>query len=105
MSFTSAENFARRHGGVVAIEQFCKLLNNGESLETIGQIFHFSTVQASRVAKNLFDVVYVPKRGTIEYIEFQKQYLQRELNEREEFIQNSAQFLQYLPGKKDASGT
>jgi hypothetical protein len=104
MSFTVAENFSRRHGGFSALETFLKLLNSGNSLDHIGKYFGFSGVQASRLTKELFDVVYVPKQGTIQYLEFQKHCLQREIAQRDELIQCSARYLQYVPGEKNASG-
>jgi len=105
MSFMTAENFSRNHGGFQALETFQKMLNTGRSLNCIGKFFGFSSVQACRLTKQLFDIVYVPKQGTIQYLEFQKSCLQREINSREDFIVENNRYLKFIPGEKDAAHT
>ena len=86
MSFSSAEHFSKVHGGFEGLLKLTELINSGRDLHSISLQLHLSSSQICRLREKLFEQVWQPKRGLIEYIEFQKHCLEREAIRRDDFI-------------------
>jgi hypothetical protein len=43
MPFTTAEHFARQHGGFDSLMKFAEMINAGDNLDSIAEYFHLST--------------------------------------------------------------
>jgi len=86
MSFSTAEHFAKIHGGFDSLQKFTEMVNAGHDLNSIAMHFGLSSSQICRLRAELFQQVWQPRRGTIEYIEFQQHCLEREALRRDEFI-------------------
>ena len=111
MSYTTAENFRQSHGGSIAIKQFLLLLNtkvesfrHGKrhrrnlTLKEIAARMNLSASQVCRLRNGMFELQWVNQKGTQACIESEIQYLEREVRERVDFVEEQRK-LQFIPGR------
>lgn len=111
MAYTTAEHFSTTHGGFEAIEMFQTLLNTKIDVCRHGKKYkrHFTIIelaekiqlspaQTCRLRNGLFDIQYIAKTGTKEFVQNQINYLNREIKQRESFVENQKR-LQFIPGR------
>jgi hypothetical protein len=97
MSFSVAEHFAKIHGGFDSLIKLTDLINAGHDLNYIARQFKLSAAQICRLRNSLFQQIWTPKRGTLEYIEFQKHYFENEAVKRGNFIKEQSK-LKFIAG-------
>jgi hypothetical protein len=85
-SFQMSENFVRNHGGFNSLMMFLRLCYKEPDLEAIAKTIKRTTAQACRLRMGICERVWRPRRGTIEFVEFQIGFLEREAKRRGEFI-------------------
>ena len=93
MPFSIAEHFAKNHGGDKELEKLVEMVyedDGNDALKAIAEHFKVSKSQACRLRKSLFRRRWVPVRGLVEYLEFKKHCLEREVQRREEFIKEKS---------------
>ena len=100
MPFSIAEHFAKAHGGFDGLLKLTELINSDNSLDDIADKLHLSAAQICRLREKLFDRVWTPKRGLLEYIEFQRHCLEREIARRDEYIKQEEK-LRFVQGGLD----
>jgi hypothetical protein len=100
MVYSIAEHFSRVHGGFEGLIKLTELVNSGNDLYYIATQLDLSSSQVCRLRGALFEQTWTPKRGLIEYIEFQQHCLEREISRRGEFLKEKVK-LKFVAGGLD----
>ncbi len=85
MPYAKAENFCQKYG-YDRLVRLVELCNSGKELRDIANMMFLSSAQVCRLRAELFNQVWIPKRGVLEFIEREIEFHKNEIERRQEFI-------------------
>jgi hypothetical protein len=100
--YSTAEHFAKNHGGFDGLIKFIEICNKEKDLHRIASSFKMSASQACRLRNGLLEQVWKPRRGVTEFIEFKIHCMERDVNMKRAEVREKVEKnidLKLIPGK------